>query len=257
LNTETQAFDHIAEDYDAQVLSNEILVWMREQVHKIFLSYLKPGDSILELNAGTGIDAVFLAENGINVYATDASEKMIEKLRKRTNNVRSKTFAFSEINKIDLEFDGIISNFGGLNCINDFKDLSNVLSSKLKPNGTFIAVVMNKFCPWEINYYLLKLNPRNAFRRFSKNGIDVPLNGNNVKTYYFTPQEFVRSFRKHFDLERVYSLGLFTPPPYLLGLYRKFKFPVQLMMKTDAALSGIYPFNRFGDHFVVVLRKKM
>ena len=256
MSNEIRAFDRIAADYDEQVLSNEILVWMREQVHRIFLSYFKPRDSVLELNAGTGIDAEFLSKHGINVYATDASERMIEKLRTRTK-IHSEVLSFSDLNKIKGNFDGVISNFGGLNCINDFEDLSKDLYSKIKSGGKFVAVVMNKFCPWEVNYYLMKLKPRSAFRRFSKKGIDVGLNGSTVRAYYFTPRKFARSFKKNFVLEKIYSLGLFTPPPYLQGLYRRFKIPVQLLMKIDAALRGIYPFNRFGDHFIVVLRKKM
>jgi ubiquinone/menaquinone biosynthesis C-methylase UbiE len=257
-----QAFDGIAESYDVNVLSNEILVWMRNIVQEIYLLHFKPNEIVLELNAGTGTDALFLAEHGINVYATDASERMIERLRIRVNGIaagkiHSEVLTFSEINKINEEFDGVVSNFGGLNCINDFEDLSNALNSKLRPGGKFIAVVMNKLCPWEMNYFLMKLNPRNAFRRLSKNGTDVRLNGKSVRTYYFKPKEFVRSFAKNFDLEKIYTLGLFTPPPYLSGIYQKFKQPVELLMKIDNILKGTFPFNRFGDHFVVVLRKKM
>src|SRR5439155_25725972 len=140
-------------------------------------------DKILELNSGTGIDAVFLSSQGISIYATDGSEKMISKLKEkiRINNlerIKADVIEFSQLNELpETGFDGIFSNFGGLNCINDFEDLSENLSLKLKPGGKFIAVVINRFCPWEISYYLMKFNPRNAFRRFVKNGIIVNLDG--------------------------------------------------------------------------------
>jgi methylase of polypeptide subunit release factors len=53
--------------------TNPILVWMRGLVRDIYLRNFKRGDRLLELNAGTGADAVFLAGRGIEVFATDIS----------------------------------------------------------------------------------------------------------------------------------------------------------------------------------------
>ena len=54
---------------------------MREQVYAHVNNYLKPGSSILELNAGTGIDAVHFASLGHRVHATDLSSGMIKQIR--------------------------------------------------------------------------------------------------------------------------------------------------------------------------------
>ena len=235
---------------------------MRSVVHKVYLKYLPAGAKVLELNAGTGVDAMFLAGNGMTVYATDISEEMTAVLMSNakaqmTNGViTAEVKSFDEINTIpESGFDAVVSNFGGLNCINDFSKLSSDLAAKLKPNGVFIAVVMNKICPWEIFYYSLRFNFKEAFRRFSKNGIMAELNGEKVLTYYFTPGEFGKHFSENFSVEKIYTLGLKTPPPYLVGIYNRLKPLVMLWMKTDELLKGWFTFNRWGDHFIIVFRK--
>jgi len=56
-----RAFSKQSLHYDEEDRTNHILIDMREQVYAHVNNYLKPGSSILELNAGTGIDAVHFA----------------------------------------------------------------------------------------------------------------------------------------------------------------------------------------------------
>ena len=235
---------------------------MRGIVHDIYLNNFKAGDELLELNAGTGIDALFLAEKGIKVFATDISDKMIgiimEKVRKQRTDrlIETKICSFDEIDTINKNnFDGIISNFGGLNCINDFGKLSNDLSAKLKSGGKFIAVAMNSTCPWEIFYYSMRFDFENVFRRLKGRGIDAALGNETVKTYYFSAGQFADFFKPHFRVKKIYTLGLLTPPPFLIGIYKRFKLLVELFMLIDKQLMQIFPFNRIGDHFVIVFEK--
>lgn len=236
---------------------------MRKLVHGVYLKYIPKGGNIFELNAGTGVDAVFLAERGNKVYATDISEEMIKvlmsnaKAQMSNNEIKAEARAFDEISNIkENNFDAVVSNFGGLNCINDFSKLSNDLADKLKPNGLFIAVVMNKICPWEIFYYIITLKFGEAFRRFKKQGIMAELNGEKVLTYYFTPGEFTAAFSRNFTGVKLFSLALNTPPPYLLGIYNRLKPLVKLWMKLDEIFMGLPILNQMGDHFIIVMKKK-
>ncbi len=261
-NNTKQSFNNIAQNYDSRDNQNPIIQWMRGIVHKVYLQHIPSGSKVLELNAGTGVDAVFLAGKGMNVYSTDISDEMIDIIEakvksKKAKNIKAAALSFDEIDKVtDSNFDVVISNFGGLNCINDFSKLTNDLAQKLKPGGLFIAVVMNKICPWEIFYYIITLNFREAFRRFAKNGIMAELNGEKVLTYYFTPKKFYRSFSQNFTVQKIYALGYYTPPPYLIGVYKRFKLFVKFFMKTDDLIKGIFPVNRFGDHFIIVMKMK-
>jgi SAM-dependent methyltransferase len=235
---------------------------MRGIVHEIYLENFKSGDKLLELNAGTGTDALFLSGQGIYVLVTDISENMIDTIREKVRKEKADKFVsaklcpFDEIGEIEENnFDGVISNFGGLNCINKFNKLTDDLSTKTKKGGKFIAVVMNRYCPWEIFYYSIRFDFKNVFRRLKKNGIDAVLGNGIVRTYYFTPARFAGFFEKQFKVRKIYTLGLYTPPPFLIGIYRRFKLLVKSLMKADELLKGVFPFNRFGDHFIIILEK--
>lgn len=257
------AFDSAAGTFDEEDYRNAILQWMRKAAYKVYLDNFKKGDRLLELNSGTGIDAVFLASQDIKVYATDISPKMIGVLETKVksaaldNMIKYEVKSFDDISQIpEYDFDGVISNFGGLNCISDFTKLAGDLHKKLKPGGKFIAVVINKICLWEIFYYLLKFNSRVALRRLNKKGTDANLNGEKIRTFYFTPKQFAKYFEPHFRTENIYSHGYFTPPPYLVGIYNKLAPVVKMLMKADELTKGLFPFNRFGDHFIIVMNKR-
>jgi ubiquinone/menaquinone biosynthesis C-methylase UbiE len=256
------AFDKASVTYDIQDYQNQILVWMRSVVYSVYGKFIKKGDFILELNSGTGIDAAYLAKKGINVYATDISDKMINSVKQKAEKDNLNELLCAEVRPFDKiceinrnDFNSAISNFGGLNCINDFKTLSIDLHSKIKPGGYFIAAVMNTFCPWELLYYSLKFQFSTAFRRLRKNGIDANLENTKVKTFYFTPHKFSRQFKNEFKLVKIYTLGLFTPPPYLSNIYKYFSPVVRLLMKVDTLLKGVFPFYLLGDHFITVMKR--
>jgi 2-polyprenyl-3-methyl-5-hydroxy-6-metoxy-1,4-benzoquinol methylase len=52
---------------------NTIIQYKRERVRRHLLDFLPDHASILELNAGTGDDATWLARQGYRVHATDIS----------------------------------------------------------------------------------------------------------------------------------------------------------------------------------------
>jgi ubiquinone/menaquinone biosynthesis C-methylase UbiE len=258
-----EAFDSSAKTFDEEDLKNPVLQWMRSVIYGIYLNNFKKGDRLLELNSGTGIDAVFLAGRGIKVCATDISPKMIEMLEEKVKSmglngeIKYAVKSFDQISEVEEDnFDGIISNFGGLNCTGNFSKLSNDLCAKLKPGGKIIAAVINKFCLWEIFFYLLKLKPKTAFRRLSKKGIEANLNGGRIRTFYFTPKEFAGFFEQEFKVEKIYSHGCFTPPPYLTGFYKRLKTITKILMKIDELAKGMFPFNRLGDHFIIIMNKR-
>ena len=119
-----KAFTRQSIIYDDYEKENQTLVWMRKQVRKHAMSFLNPGDKLLELNSGTGSDAVYFAQKGILVHSTDISDGMIEQIRKKVNNynlahkISFEQCSYTELNKIkNNKFDFIFSNFGGLNCL--------------------------------------------------------------------------------------------------------------------------------------------
>ena len=105
-------------------------------------------------------------------------------------------------------------------------------------------------------YYSIRLDFRNAFRRLNKNGIMAELNGKRFRRIISLQNILPKEICRFFTTEKIYTLGYNTPPPYLVGIYNRLKPVVKLFMKLDEILKGIFPVNRLGDHFIIVMMKK-
>jgi ubiquinone/menaquinone biosynthesis C-methylase UbiE len=258
-----QAFDTIAEEYDKSFTQSIIGKAQR----KIVWSYLEKtlGNNknlnILELNCGTGEDALWFAKKGHKVLASDISEKMIEITKEKLSNagllLTSRTTQI-DLNKIDSsgikeKFDFVFSNFGGMNCIslNEMEKLSSEIKKLLKPEGQFIMVVMPSFCLWETFYFLLKLNFRKAFRRLSKKGTIAKLNGTDLKTFYFSPAKIKEIFKEDFAVLSIKPIGFFIPPSYLDNFFSSKEKMFYTLQKLEQAVKDVSFLSSFSDHFLI------
>lgn len=77
------AFDGLAPDYDATFSDLDLGRLLRRSAWTWLDRAFGPGDRVLELGCGTGLDAVHLASRGVAVVATDASMAMLEVTRGR------------------------------------------------------------------------------------------------------------------------------------------------------------------------------
>jgi hypothetical protein len=67
-------------------------------------------------------------------------------------------------------YDGILSNFSGLNCVADLDAIAGTLSRLVRPGGRVVLCIFGTFCLWEVAWYLSTANLSKAFRRFRRNG---------------------------------------------------------------------------------------
>ncbi len=259
-------FDHIAHLYDEDFTFSEIGKLQRISVWQYLDQQLPKNQSlqILELNCGTGHDALNFAQRGHQMWATDIASKMVEvtQAKAQKNGVKhlvqtqvldiaqlsSKTFG-------DQKFDWVFSNFGGLNCLNedDLTQFAQQLSQILKPKGRFIAVVMPKACLWERFYFLLKKDKKEAYRRLNKNGIPVEVEGKKVHTWYYSPQEFKHFFQKEFNFIAQKPIGLFVPPSYLEFYFSKRTSLLKGLNVFEQSLGKLGGLAKWADHFLVDL----
>src|SRR5262249_38723470 len=79
------AFDAEAPTYDQKFSSNPVALRARAVVWDMLKSRLGAGDHVLEINCGTGEDALMLARLGIKVTATDSSAEMISASREKVS----------------------------------------------------------------------------------------------------------------------------------------------------------------------------
>jgi len=71
-----KAFDKQSIHFDVLFGADSIIRYKRQRVRDHVDLLLNPGSSILELNAGTGEDAVYFAKKGHQVHAPDISAGM-------------------------------------------------------------------------------------------------------------------------------------------------------------------------------------
>jgi hypothetical protein len=86
--------------------------------------------------------------------------------------------------------------------------------------------------------------------------VPVRLRGETVWTRYLSPPELADAFAEQFDRMSYQALGLFVPPPYLVGLYQRLGPVGQLLGMLDDRLGSLPLLRNGGDHFLMVLRKR-
>lgn len=218
-------FDHIAADYDKAFTETATGRRQRAIVQDYLENKISAGASVLELNCGTGEDAVWLARHGAQVLATDVSAEMVALTAGKTGQAGLSHLIRAEIldiraltkERLNAKFDLVLSNFGGLNCLSpdEMRAFGAVLPQLLKPGGLFVAVVMGRFCWWETLYFLLKGRWRAAFRRLSARAVEAALGEHTrVPVWYYSPLKFRRIF-PDLHARTVQPVGFWLPPSYL------------------------------------------
>lgn len=260
-------FDHIASSYDSSFTRTPIGQLQRKQVwnylEKIMIQ-LK-GLDILELNCGTGEDAVLFSEKGFNIVATDVSEEMLKVTQEKVQQYSMQHKISSQYLDLDSfddslfekKFDLVFSNFGGLNCINpeSLKKLLDKIPAILAPEGRFVAVIMPKFCLWESLYFFMKLQLKNAFRRWTKKSVDASLQGVMVKTWYFWPSQ-VKAWATKFAVVTVRPVGIALPPSFLQKYFSRHRKSLAKLNTLERKLSSWSSFSGMADHFLIDLKLK-
>lgn len=262
-NPDTEAinrgFSKQSDRYDEADESNIILQDLRRQVYNHIETYLKPSSHILELNAGTGIDAVYFVKKGHRVHATDLSDGMINQIRQKillhklSDNLTCQQMSYENLDQVSTnKFDHIFSNFGGLNCIQDLSKVTRHLKKVLKPGGYVTWVIMPPICPWEL-VWLLKGNYKQAFRRFSAKGVLARVEGEYFRTYYHSLGRISGALGHSFHLVRAEGLASLSPQPHS-RIPTRFPHLYRRLRVLDAMFKDSFPFNRWADHIIVTFR---
>ncbi|MGH7107266.1 MAG: class I SAM-dependent methyltransferase [Acetobacteraceae bacterium] len=212
------AFDELARDYDANFTASALGRALREIVWSRLERTFGSCGTVLELGCGTGEDAVWLAGRGVRVLASDVSARMIQIARRKAESAGcADRIEFRCVPMQDLRgglehrsFDGVLSDFGAINCVRDLASLVADVSALVRPGGRLLWVVMGRYVPWEWIWYLSRGEWTKAWRRTSCQG--VPWRG--VTVYYPTPAAVIRQLRPAFRIDRLTPLGLALPPSY-------------------------------------------
>jgi ubiquinone/menaquinone biosynthesis C-methylase UbiE len=212
---------------------------------------------ILELNSGTGIDAMHFIRQGHSVQAVELSQGMVAQLRMKSSHANGRLQihhgSFERLPEVDGTFDYVFSNFGGLNCSSDLRNVTRHLAAKLKPNAFVTWVIMPPFCPWEI-MWVLKGHFKQAFRRFHRKGVIAHLEGEYFRTYYYGLNDVRQALGRDFTLIKCEGLGIVSPPPSAVSFISRYPRLYKILVNADAVLRKRFPFNRMGDHLIITFQ---
>jgi ubiquinone/menaquinone biosynthesis C-methylase UbiE len=250
--------------FDEIYSGNTIVNYKRERVRAHVMQYLPDNSSILELNSGTGEDALFFAQNGHKVHATDISAGMQQQLRRKVELnkmeglVSNELCSFTKLGQLTNKgpYDLIFSNLAGLNCTNELDKVLASFGELLKPDGMLTLVILPKFCLWE-TLLIFKGKFRTAFRRFfSSNGSRAHIEGTYFKCWYYNPSFIIKRLRDQFDLLGAEGLCTIVPPSYIEGFAEKYPNAYRLLKKKEDQLKSRWPWKYIGDYYIISFKKK-
>jgi ubiquinone/menaquinone biosynthesis C-methylase UbiE len=267
--------DHINEEKVAAAFSEQsfifddlyaedgIIQYKRNRVRDHVLKLLLPSSNILELNSGTGEDAVFFASLGHRVHATDISAGMQNVLSEKvacqqlTGSVTKEVCSFTALNTLKNKgpYDCLFSNFAGLNCTGDLDSVLDSFDDLLKPGGIVVLVLLPKFCLWE-SLLIFKGKFKTATRRFfSSKGVKAKIGENAFSCWYYSPSFVIRQLKGKYELLGIEGLCAIVPPSYFNHFSDKYPKAFSRLCGIENNLKARWPWKYIGDYYIISLRK--
>jgi ubiquinone/menaquinone biosynthesis C-methylase UbiE len=247
MSVTVRGFDQLAQQYDA--LWNDTVIGMsqRRAVWRWVDPLFHKGELILDLGCGTGEDAIHFQKRGVKVYAIDVSAEMVRIAQGRGVNADQKSI--DDIGSISGQFDGAISNFGALNCVDRPESIAQGLSRLVRPGGKVAICVMGPCCLWELCYYVWQGNLRKAVRRFEKEKVPSSIG---VDVRYPSHKQWADAFGQDFSLLRWYGIGLCVPPSYV----RELSDPTVLRLaEIDQSIAHLPGMRALADHRLLIFER--
>lgn len=231
---------------------------MRRAVWARCAARFAPGSRVLEMNCGTGEDALWLARQGMHVLATDVSPRMLQIARDKLAGtaegarVALRQLAWEDLGSLNAgPFDAALSNFGGLNCVADLGAAARALAARLRPGAVALLCIMGPVVPWEWAWYLAHGDPARAFRRLRRNV--APWSG--VAIRYPSVAATRRAFAPDFRVLRRSAIGALLPPPYTQSWAGRSPRVIAALDRLERRLDTLWPLPMLADHYLVELER--
>jgi SAM-dependent methyltransferase len=250
-----RAFDDMAGTYDATFTDTKVGRALREIVWSRLEQVFRPSQRILELGCGTGEDAVRLAGRGVRVVATDSSAQMIHVARRKAligncqEHIEFRCLAMEDIGSFadgDV-FDGVLSNFGAVNCVQDLPALVADVAERLAPGAPLLWVVLGRHAPWEWVWFLMKGRWRKAWRRLRPGGVEW----RGLTISYPTPAQMSSLLLPHFAITRLAPLGVALPPSYASAWLDRSPSAAKVLTRLERWAQRSSMLASWSDHFIV------
>jgi SAM-dependent methyltransferase len=254
------AYDAIAADYDQQVSGDD---WMRRALHRHHARLFSPGQWVLDVGCGTGLDSLALAQQGVRVTGVDGSAAMLEQLRSKASRagldhlVAAYVLPIESLHELAVgqgPFDGIVSSFASLSSLPDLQGFASDAATLVRPGGRVVLHQLNRFSLWEWLGYVVHRDFRSARalgrasrRRFTIGGQSI------VHSLYFADEAYRLFFARWFLKHDCYGLGALVPPHTVTRVPRR---AVQALEWLDLNLGRWRGLRDAGRFFVLDLERR-
>ncbi len=246
-------YQRIAGCYDEMINANEKTAIVRTCIQNELLINFPIPSKLLELNAGTGTDAIFMAKQGHEVTATDFSSNMLDIAMLKATHEKLSNITFKEQSLDDLAilqseaFDGVYSIFDGINSLSNLDLFAKNISRAVRPDGRIILHFLNRFSIWDIVYYGLRGKFKRSVGKLRKTGYRL----NSMHLYFFSPREIELVFSSHgCYVRKTYGFSFLLPPDFVSMKSNTY------LAKIELWLQKTYPFRNWGEHVLMTLQKK-
>jgi SAM-dependent methyltransferase len=253
------AFEAAAAGYDRSFTTGAIGTRLRRAVWRRLDARFAPAARILEMNCGTGEDALHLARRGVQVLATDAAASMVEVTAAKVARegvgglVEVARLAWEDLHRLDQHsFDGALSNFGGLNCVAQIESIRRPLAARLRPGAVAMLCVMGPWVPWEWLWFLLRGQPAKAFRRLRRGGTEW----RGLRIRYPTIGQLRRALSPEFRALRVSAIGSLLPPSYAEDWMARHPRLLGALDRCERRLERMPPLPWLADHYLLELERR-
>ena len=241
------AYDSLASAYDSQLAPAQ---WIRDRLWERFDILFSSGARVLDVTAGTGLDAIHLAQRGVHVVACDISPAMLAELHSKNPSIETRLANFNtlEFEVWNFEFDGLLSTFAGLNTSPDLRPFAASAAQLLRPGGLLFIHVLNRWPLLDMTRQLAKFRWREIWNMLTKMRREVQLGDVVVPHYFYSPLALYRNtFAAHFRLSRLSGQGFIRPVAANWGAS---------LDSLDKFLGSRFPFNSLSSFFSLELIRR-
>ncbi|MFC5436130.1 class I SAM-dependent methyltransferase [Rhodanobacter umsongensis] len=207
---------HTGEQYHHVMLASRRDRAVRDRFQKMALDLLPAGADVLDLGAGTGIDAKAYAARGHRTFVHEPSQAMRDYLAHHCRDEIAGKTIVPITSPLACKVQAVTANFAVLNHFADHAALFEVLSRVVGRGGFVLASMLNPFYLGDARHRWWRANILNLVRR-GRYAID-----SESRIHRFAPRVVAQSATPYFRLERLTPRGFGRATQlYMFLLFRR------------------------------------